>query len=468
MNEETTMFAAQIYTERRARLRERVGSGVILLPGNEESPMNYPDNTFRFRQDGTFLYFFGLDAPHLAALIDADEGEEVVYGDEVTMDDIIWMGPQRPLAEKAAAAGAGATAPHAALGAALEKARRAGRPVHYLPPYRGETALLLHGLLGTPAAALRAGASLALTRAVVEQRSVKSSAEVAEIEKALEISHEMHTAAMRMARPGMVEREVAGVVDGIALARGGRNSFPTIFTTHGETLHNHYHGNVLREGNLVLHDSGAESPLHYASDITRTFPAGGKFTERQREVYSAVLAAQKRAIAAVRPGVEFREVHSLACEVLAGGLVELGLMRGDPHEAVRAGAHALFCPHGLGHMLGLDVHDMEGLGEDHVGYDETIRRSETFGFRALRLGRALREGFVLTMEPGLYFIPALIDQWKAAGRHAAFIDYDAVDGFRDFGGIRIEDDVLVLAGGSRVLGRPIPKTVADVEAACSR
>ncbi len=462
------MFSPETYTERRKQLRARIGSGVILMPGNEESSMNYPDNTFRFRQDSAFLYFFGLDEPHKAGVIDLDEGCDIVFGDDVTMDEIIWMGPQPPLADEAAKAGVGETKPWSELATYIAKARAAGRTVHYLPPYRGETVLLLHALLGDTVDEVRAGASLPLVHAVVEQRAVKSDEEVAQIEMALDISYAMHTTAMRIARPGMVEREVAGVVDGITLAHGGRNSFPTIFTVHGETLHNHHHHNVMSDGDIVIHDSGAESPLHYASDITRTFPVGGKFDARQRDVYSIVLSSQLRAIEAIRPGIEYRTVHTLASEVLAQGLCDLGLMKGDVKEAVRAGAHALFFQCGLGHLMGLDVHDMEGLGEDHVGYDETIQRNPMFGFRSLRLGRTLRTGFVVTVEPGLYFIPALIDQWKAENKLAEFIDYEAVESYRDFGGVRIEDDVLVTADGYRVLGRPIPKTIEEVETTCGK
>ncbi len=429
--------------------------------------MNYPDNAYLFRQDSSFLYFFGLDTPHLAGWIDVDEGREVILGNDVTIEEIIWMGPQPALAERAAAVGIDEAAPFDQLGALVADARGRGRTIHYLPQYRPENVLRLHELLGLGVDEVRAGHSLPLIRGVVEQRSTKSAEEVAEIERAIDVAHEMHTTAMALARPGVVEREVAGVMEGIALSHGSRLSFPTIFSVHGETLHNHHHDNVMADGDIAVADAGAESPLHYAADITRTIPVGGRFTQRQREVYSIVLSALEAATGAARPGVENRVLHELACVKLATGLGELGLMRGDPAEAVEAGAHTLFFQCGLGHLLGLDVHDMEGLGEDHVGYDDRVQRNPSFGFRSLRLGRALEPGFAITVEPGLYFIPTLIDRWKAERTLEQFIDYDAVEAYRDFGGIRIEDDVLVTEEGHRLLGRPIPRSIAEVEAACA-
>jgi Xaa-Pro aminopeptidase len=309
--------------------------------------------------------------------------------------------------------------------------------------------------------------SEALIRAVVAQRSTKTAEEIEQIEAALDISYEMHTTAMKMSKPGVFEREVAGAMEGIALSRGGRLAFPTIFSIHGETLHNHYYGNIMKAGNIVVNDCGAESPLHYAGDVTRTIPVGGKFSPRQRDIYNIVLAAQQRAIEAVKPGVEFREIHRLACTILASGLADLGLLKGNIQEAVDAGAHTLFFQCGLGHMLGLDVHDMEALGEDYVGYTDTIKRSPEFGWKSLRLARALEPGFVITVEPGVYFIPELIDRWKAQNKCADFINYDKVERYRDFGGIRLEDDVLVTSDGRRILGKKIPKTIEEVEQASS-
>ncbi len=462
------MFSATTYAERRTRLRDQVGSGLILLVGNEESPMNYPDNPFPFRQDSSFLYFFGIDVPGLAGVIDADEGTETLFGNDVTIDDVIWTGPLPTVREQAGQAGVTGTGDLAEFERVIQTAVRAGRTVHFLPQYRAENILTLQRLLGQDTAAIRDGASVPLIKAVVAQRSVKSVEEIAEIEAAIDICYDIQTTAMRIARPGMREQEIVGVIEGRALSRGARTSFPTIFSIRGETLHNHDHGNVMKDGDMALNDSGAESPLHYAGDITRTFPVGGTFTARQREAYEIVLLALEQATEAVRPGVEFRNVHLLACEVLASGLKDLGLMKGDVKEAVRVGAHALFFQCGTGHMLGLDVHDMEPLGEDYVGYTETIKRNPLFGFASLRLGRAVEPRFVVTVEPGLYFIPQLIDLWHAEQKHADFINYDAVMAYKDFGGICIEDDVLVLENGHRVLGTPIPKTVVEVEELASQ
>jgi Xaa-Pro aminopeptidase len=461
------MFSPQTYVERRKRLRDQISSGIVILLGNEESAMNYVANTYDFRQDSSFLYFFGLDSPHLAGGIDLDEGREIIFGDELTLDDILWTGPLPTVAERAEEVGVGETAPFAQLKAFVRDAVKAGREVHFLPPYRADQTALLAELLGRDTATIRDGASLSLIRAVVAQRSIKTAEEVEEIEKGVAICREMQVTAMRMTEPGVIEQEVAGVLEGITRMRGGRFSFPIIFSVHGETMHNHYHGNEMKEGELVLNDSGAESPLHYAGDITRTFPVSGHFSDRQKDIYTVVLAAQLVAIEAAKPGVEYRAVHGLAAKTIAKGLSAVGLMKGDPDAAVEAGAHALFFPTGLGHMLGLDVHDMEGLGEEHVGYTDEIQRNPIFGWRNLRLARALEPGFVLTVEPGVYFIPELIAKWKAEGRHAEFIDYAAVEKYIGFGGIRIEDDILITEKGSRVLGPPIPKTIKEIEALTS-
>ncbi len=460
------MFTASTYVARRERLAADVGSGLVLLLGNAEAPMNYTDNQYPFRQDASFLYFWGLDRPDLAAVLDIDAGRHTVFGDEFTMDDIVWLGPQATIAEQAAAAGVSSVAPRATLAEVLSEALRKGRRVHVLPQYRADNALRLERLLGIRAEAVAQHVSLPLIRAIIAQRSVKSEEEIAEIERALDLTREMHLLAMKMARPGVYEREVAGAIEGLALARGGRLSFPVIFSVHGETLHNHHYGNRMEAGQIAVNDSGAESPGRYAGDITRTIPIGGRFSGPQRDVYQAVLRAQLGAIGAMKPGVPFRDVHLIAARSLVEDLVALGCMRGDVDAAVAAGAHALFFPHGLGHMLGLDVHDMEGLGEQHVGYDETVERSPQFGLKSLRMARALQPGFVVTVEPGLYFIPALIDRWKSEQRFADFIDYSSVERFRHAGGVRIEDDVVVTREGHRVLGPPIPKAVPDVEALC--
>lgn len=461
------MFGTEVYTARRRRLRRAVSSGVVLLPGNDLSPVNYPDNCHPFRQDSSFLYYFGLDEPALAAVIDVDEGTECLFGDDVTVDDVIWTGPQTPLREKACQVGITKTAPSSDLPSSLKKVSDSGRPIHFLPPCRADQILKIGRLLDIPPQAVATRVSESLIRAVVAQRSVKTPEEIEQVELALSITYQMQTAAMKMTRPGAIEREVAGAMAGIAIALGVRFAFEPIFSIHGETLHNPFHNNVMKAGDIAVNDSGAESPLRYASDVTRTIPVGGRFSQKQREIYSIVLDAQEKAIAAIRPGVEFRDIHRLACVRLVAGLKELGLTKGDPEEAVEAGAHTLFFQCGLGHMMGLDVHDMEGLGEDYVGYTDTIRRNPAFGWRSLRLAKAVEPGHVVTVEPGIYLIPTLIDRWKAERKCEAFIDYDKVETYRDFGGVRIEDDILVTDTGARVLGPPIPKTIAEVETLAS-
>jgi len=457
------MFDANVYSGRRAALKKLVGNGIVLFPGNTEAAFNYPSNQYHFRQDSNFLYFFGLDHPDLAGVIDIDEDRDYIFGDDVDMDDIIWMGPQPTMKDRASEVGVSNTHPMKNLSDFLKKAISKGRNIHFTAPYRGETFMLLEELLGIRATQIKSYVSASLTHAVVKLRSVKDELEIAEIEKAIETAYDMHTTVMKLAKPGIVERELAGRIEGISLSGGGSVSFLVILSIHGETLHNHYHGNTLTDGRMVVTDAGAETEMHYASDITRTVPVGGKFNDRQREIYEIVLKANMEAIEKTKPGVPYRDVHLHAATVITEGLKALGIMKGDTSQAVANGAHALFMPHGLGHMMGLDVHDMEGLGEDLVGYDQEIKRSNQFGLAALRLGRKLLPGFVLTDEPGIYFIPELIDRWKSENKFTEFINYEKVENYRDFGGIRIEDDLLVTDTGCRVLGKPIPKTVAEVE-----
>jgi len=459
------MFTKKTYPQRRAKLFKQVKSGLLLFLGNGESPMNYPANTYHYRQDSTFLYFFGLSFPGLAAVIDLDEGRQTVFGNDVDMEDIIWMGPQPSLKSRCAKIGITDTRPLAELAGVLQEAARLGRKVHFLPPYRGENALQLEKLLGIRAEIIKNYASAEFVKAVIAQRSLKSGEEVGEIEAALTVSAAMYREAMAMAQPGIYEREIAGFIEGLALAGGGQLAFPAIVTVHGETLHNHYHGNRMRQGDLLIIDAGAESESGYASDITRTIPVGGRFDPMQKTIYETVLHMQKTAIAMIRPGISYRSVHLKACEVLVERLKKIGLMKGSTAKAVEAGAHALFFPHGLGHMMGLDVHDMEDLGETYVGYDDKTRRSQQFGLAYLRLAKKLEPGHVLTVEPGVYFIPALIDQWRSARKHAEFIRYDRVEKLRGLGGIRIEDDVLVTPRGCRVLGPSIPKEIVDLQRA---
>ncbi|MFW6159599.1 MAG: aminopeptidase P family protein [Acidobacteriota bacterium] len=457
------MFEPRIYQDRRKRLKEQLGSGVALFLGNEESPMNYTANTYPFRQDSSFLYYFGLDTPSLAGVVDIDEGKDRLFGNDVSMEDIIWMGELPSLKERAENIGVKETLPLNKLSSFLKKAIQEGRKIHFLPPYRSETVLKIGELLGIQPLLVKNYSSVKLIKAVVAQRSEKKSEEIEEMEKAHEVTYKMYQTAMSMATSGRYEKELAGRMEGICFETGCLLAFPIILTINGQILHNHYHGNHLDEGRLLVMDAGAESPLHYAADITRTVPVGGKFTSRQRDVYQIVLEAQETAIEAMKPGVYFKEVHLKSARVITEGLKNLGLMKGNVDEAVQAGAHALFFPHGLGHMIGLDVHDMENFGENYVGYDETVDRSQEFGLACLRFAKKLKPGYTLTVEPGIYFIPALIDQWHSEKKHIQFIENDKVNSYRDFGGIRIEDDVLITQDGSRVLGKSIPKKVEDVE-----
>ena len=458
------MFETSVYKNRRARLKEKVKSGLVLILGNGEAPANYTDNTYKFRQDSSFLYFFGLNQPGFAGVIDIDSGDEYIFGNDVDMDDIIWMGPQPSVKDMAARGGVSKTAPFARLADCMKTAISQGRRIHFLPPYRFRNMLLLEELLGIRPALVKNYASLELIKAVVDLRSVKEPCEIEEITKACNIGYEMHTAAMRNCKPGVKEQYIAGLIEGIAASYGSMVSFPVILSQNGETLHNHDHSQILQEGRMMLTDAGAEEVSHYCSDFTRTVPVGGKFLTRQKEVYNIVLAANNKAIEIAKPGVTYQYVHLEVCKVLAQGLKDLGLMKGDVNEAVAAGAHALFMPHGLGHMMGLDVHDMEDLGQIYVGYDDETQPIDQFGTSSLRMGRRLQEGFVITDEPGCYFIPALIDQWRAQGMHKEFLNYDKIETFKDFGGIRLEDDILIIPGGSRFLGdKRTPITVEEVE-----
>ncbi|RXK86062.1 aminopeptidase P family protein [Filimonas effusa] len=446
------MFERPVYIERRQQLMKAVGSGLVLLTGNEDSSMNYKDNIYHFRQDSSFLYFTGIDRPNLFFLLDIDNNTETLFGNDLTIEEMVWTGYVAPLAEPAAACGISDVKPVSALPSLLERARQRSQQVHYLPPYRPETILKLEEWLSTPAVLLQENASVPLIKAIVAQRSIKSDAEIAEIEKGVNTTNRMQLKAMELAAEGITEYAIAGQLQGLAVSEGGQLSFPTILTVNGQYLHNHAGPTVLRNGQMVLCDCGAETAMHYAGDLTRTFPVSGSFTPKQKEVYKIVLAAYEAAVAFMKPGVLFRDVHFEACEQLVKGLQALGLMKGDVKEAVAQGAHALFFQCGLGHMLGMDVHDMENLGEAYVGYTDTLKKSTQFGLKSLRLGRALEPGFVVTVEPGLYFVPELIQAWEAEGKHTSFINYAKAKDYFDFGGIRIEDDYLVTSAGSRLLG----------------
>jgi len=456
------MFAPETYSQRREGLFGQLKSGLVLLMGNHDSPMNYTDNILPFHQDSTFLYYLGLDEPGLAAVLDVDAQSTCVFGHDVTVVESVWTGPQPLLKDKAQAAGVMDTAPIEALAPAIKKAVALGRDIHVLPQYQSQNRLALQSLLGC-----EPDPSDSLIRAVVAQRSFKSAEEISEIETALSMSYQMHTTAMQLTQPGKIEREVVGTLEGMVKSQGMGLAFPTIFSVHGEILHNPTHNNIMQAGDMVVYDSGAESPMHYASDITRTIPVSGRFTGQQRDIYDIVFEAQEKAIEAVAPGVEFCSLHRLAATEIVSGLKDLGLLMGDVEEAVAADVHTLFFPCGLGHMMGLDVHDMENLGEEYVGYTDTLKRKPVFGWRSLRLGKAVEPNYVVTVEPGIYFIPGLIDQWRSENKLAQFVNYEALEAYRDFGGIRLEDDLLVTDQGYRVLGQPIPKTLTEVEQMCS-
>jgi Xaa-Pro aminopeptidase len=458
------MFTKEVYVERRNKLKKELNSGIALFPANPDASFNYPANIYHYRQDSHFSYFFGINHPGFAGLIDFESGEELLFGNDVGIDDIIWMGEQPSVAQQAAEAGISSTRAYSELESWISKAIQQGRTIHYLPPYRAKLMIEMGRMLGKPAHEVKAGASVPLIKAVVKLKEIKDALEISEIEKAVDVAWLMHTTAMKMAKPGLIEQEIAGTIEGIALAHGGPVSFPVILSINGQTLHNHYHGNVLTEGRMLVVDAGAELPSLYSSDITRTIPVGGKFNTRQKDIYEIVLKANMESIKATGPGLQYRDMHFIAARIIAEGLKSVGLMKGNTDDAVAAGAHTLFFPHGLGHMLGMDVHDLEGLGENHVGYDDETKRSDQFGTAYLRMGKRLKTGMVMTNEPGIYFIPALIDKFRNENKFKDFVNYEKVEQFKDFGGIRIEDDILVTEQGNRILGRPIPKTVAEVEA----
>ncbi len=458
------LFEASVYANRRDRLSQTLKSGIAVFLGNHEAPMNYPDNTYNFRQDSDFLYFFGLSIADIAAVIDFDGRKSVIFGDDFGIDDIIWMGDQPTISSLAEKVGVGETRPMAKLQDYIHEAQEKGRKVHFTPPYRGDNQIVLSNLMGIPVNEVRTAASVDLIKGIVALRSAKEPCEIEEMEKACEIGVRMHTAVMCRCVAGASEHELAGIAEGIALSYGNGISFPVILSQHGETLHNHSHNGILEEGNMLLMDAGAEGLMNYCSDYTRTMPVNGTFTTKQKEIYEIVLKSNLSAIEAARPGLYNRELHRLSCEVIAQGLKDLGLMKGNVHDAVEAGAHALFMVHGLGHQIGLDVHDMEGLGQIYVGYDETVRPSNIFGWASLRMARKLKPGFVVSIEPGIYFIPHLIDIWKNENRFPEYINYDMVEKYRDFGGIRIEDDLLITETGHKVLGPHLPKTTDEMEA----
>ena len=461
------MFCKETYVSRRAELKKLVKSGIIILFGNNEAPANYPNNGYApFRQDSTFLYYFGQIREGLVGVIDIDNDTETLVGNDISIDDIVWYGSVDSLGDLAAQVGVANTAPMKSLKTICNEAMRQKRTIHFLPPYRADIMIQVFDLLGIHPNQQKESASMPLINAVVKMRSTKTQEEIEELERAAVIGYRMHTTAMRLTKPGVTEKFVGGQVDGIANSYGSKVSFPTIFTQHGEIMHGNPSTALLESGRLALCDCGAETINHYCSDNTRTFPVNGKFTQRQLEIYSIVEACHDLALDVAKPGVKYADVHFAICRLMFDRLKELGLAKGDTQEAVAAGAHAMFLPHGLGHMMGMDVHDMENLDQINVGFDDETRPNlEQFGTSSLRMGRRLQEGFVVTDEPGIYFIPALIDDWKASGHCAEFLNFDKIETYKDFGGIRIEDDLLITRDGCRFIGKDrIPYHPADVEA----
>ena len=459
------MFSKDTYVRRRSELKKLVKSGVIVLFGNNEAPKNYPNNAyFPFRQDSSFIYYFGQHRDGLVGVIDIDNDCEMLIGDDIDIEDIVWYGSVDCVSDLAAQVGIDKTAPMKELQDICDKAKAKGQKIHFLPPYRHDTKIQIMDLLGIHPSQQKEAASMDLIMAVVKMRSTKEPQEIEAIERACDVGYMMHTTAQRLIKPGVIERYIGGQVDGIANSLANGNSFATIFSQHGEIMHGNPSGALLEDGRLALCDAGCELD-DYCSDHTRTMPVNGKYSQRQLEIYSIVEACHDYALEVAKPGVKYMDVHFAVCRLMTDKLKELGLMKGDTEEAVRAGAHAMFLPHGLGHMMGMDVHDMEGLDQRYVGFDaETRPNLEQFGTNCLRMGRRLEEGFVVTDEPGIYFIPALIDDWRASGHCAEFLNFDMLETYKDFGGIRIEDDILITSDGCRFLGKNrIPYHPKDVE-----
>lgn len=470
------MFSKDVYARRRQTLVAKMADsaaegkrGIALFIGNTEAPAQYKDNCYKFRQDSTWLYFFGIDQPLYAAIIDLDNGNETVFANDVEIGDIIWMGPQPSVASVAASVGVEKSAPYTDLNAAVAKVLAEGRPVHFVKPSRYYNTMKIASLLGCGTDEVAGRFSLALTKAIISMRLVKEDCEIEVIDDACDLGYEMHTVARNSIVPGIIEQEIVGKMDGVTLSKGWGVSFPTILTQHGETLHNHLHDKIIEPGKLMVIDAGAESNVHYASDFTRTYPTSGKFTAKQREIYQIVCDCNEFAFSMTRPGISYREVHLKTMHLMLEELRALDIVSGDVQDMVEAGIAGLFMPHGLGHNMGLDVHDMEDYGENYVGYDDDQSRSPQLGLGSLRMARKLVPGNVITDEPGIYFIPALIEKWKSEKTDQGFVNYSKLESYYDFGGIRLEDDVLVTADGARRLGKErLPISPDDVEAAMAK
>jgi len=458
------MFTKEIYVQRRAELKRRVGEGIILLLGNNDAPNNYAGNPYRFRQDSCFLYYFGQKREGLVGVIDIDNDKEYIFGNDIDIDDIIWFGYVPSVSDLAAEVGVFSTAPMKELKNVIDAAKAKGQTIHFVPQCRHDLMIQLSDLVGIHPLQTKEKASVKLIKAIVDMRAIKQPEEITELKQAADIGYKMHTTAQKLCSPGVTEKYIAGVIEGIAMSLGDRYSFQSILSMHGEIQHGFPSHTPLEAGRLMLCDAGAESKENYCSDNTRVTPISGKFTQQQRDIYHAVEAAHDWVITNAKPGVKWLDMHLGACRIITDHLKAIRLMKGDTEEAVRQGAHALFMPHGLGHMMGLDVHDMEGLGQNYVGFDDEVQPSTQFGLNCLRCGRRLQVGFVMTDEPGIYFIPHLIDLWKGQGMHKSFINYEAIEPFRNFGGVRLEDDILITETGCRIIGdNIIPYHIDDVE-----
>lgn len=441
-------FSSTTYTNRRNTLISNMPDGKILFLANEESSINFRDNWHPYRQDSTFLYYGALSMPSIALLIDVENGSTKLFADDVSIDMVIWTGPQPKISSLADQIGITEVFTYNDLQNHLS-----GK-IHYLPPYRASQAQTLKQLLGidtlTP--------SLELINAIQKQRSIKTDEEVVLIEEACRLSKGMHAEVIQHIKPGVYEYELVAIASKFALENNVRWSFPPILTKNGQTLHNHYHGHKIGEDDIVLMDSGVELESGYCGDITRTTPANGKFSPERQEIYDLVHKMYKESIEKANSGTKYLDVHLHASKVLVEGLKEIGLMKGDTEEAVTEGAHAMFFQHGLGHLMGLDVHDMENFGEENIGYTDTVKKSTQFGLKSLRLGKELEVGNVITIEPGIYIIPELIDKFEAEGRFSNFVNYEMLNKMRGLGGIRIEDDFLITDQGAKMLGgdNPLP------------
>lgn len=453
------MLGKEIYIERRKRLKENFKEGLILIPANNYSPLDCKDNCYPFLQDATFRYYFGISHPGLIGIIDIDNDEDIIFGNDYTMSDIIWMGKQKFLKELIKEVGIEKFIEKENLKDFLIERKN----IRFTNQYKEDIKNYLSSLLDISPFDFDKYISMDLVMAIIEQRNIKSEIEIKEIENAVNTTKEMHLAAMKNVKAGMREYEIVADVEKAAKKDNAYFSFQTILTKNGQILHNHCHDNVLEEGDLVLLDCGAINKNGYCGDMTTTFPVSGKFTERQRTIHNIVSAMFEKAFSMSKEGVFYRDVHLEICKVMAENLKQLGLLKGNVEELVAAGAHALFMPHGLGHMLGMTVHDMENFGEIYVGYDNEIQKSKQFGLSSLRLGRRLKVGYVFTIEPGIYFIPDLFEKWKKEKLFEEYLNYDEIEKYMDFGGIRMERDILIIKDGARILGEVFPRTADEIE-----